>query len=145
MPGSHPNPIFTVLFTVPPEAVDQNGHVNNVQYVQWMQDIAVQHYAHMGGLTITQAIGATWVVRSHQVEYLRPAYAGEQIEGRTWVANIRRVRSLRRYEFVRPSDGATLVRGATDWVFVDAQSGKLRPIPPAIAQVFTLLPDPQKH
>jgi acyl-CoA thioester hydrolase len=142
MSDSPPNPIFTIRITVSPAAVDENGHVNNVQYVQWMQDIAVQHYTHMGGLTLTRAIGATWVVRSHQVEYLRPAYLGEKIEARTWVVNVRRVRSLRRYEFVRISDGSILVRGATDWVFVDAQSGNLRPIPPNIAQAFSLLPDP---
>jgi acyl-CoA thioester hydrolase len=142
MPDPNPDPIFKILITVPAAAVDENGHVNNVQYVQWMQDIAVQHYTHLGGVTPTQATGATWVVRSHQVEYFRPAYAGEQIEGRTWVANLRRVRSLRRYEFVRLSDGATLVRGATEWVFVDAISGSPRPIPPAVAQLFTLLPDP---
>jgi acyl-CoA thioester hydrolase len=141
MPDSNPDPIFKIIITVPAEAVDENGHVNNVQYVQWMQDIAVQHYTHLGGVGPTQAAGATWVVRSHQVEYFRPAYTGEQIEGRTWVANLRRVRSLRRYEFVRLSDGATLVRGATEWVFIDTQSGSPRLIPPEIAQLFTLLPD----
>jgi acyl-CoA thioester hydrolase len=138
---SEVNPVFTYIITVPATAVDENGHVNNVQYVQWMQDIAVQHYTHMGGVASTQVIGATWVVRSHQVEYFHPAYLGEQIEGRTWVANLRRVRSLRRYEFVRISDGSTLVRGSTEWVFIDAQSGAPRLIPPEIARLFTLLPD----
>jgi acyl-CoA thioester hydrolase len=141
MPNTNPDPLFKTLITVPAEAVDENGHVNNVQYVQWMQDIAVQHYTLMGGVTPTLAAGATWVVRSHQVEYFRPAYTGEQIEGRTWVVNLRRVRSLRRYEFVRLSDGATLVRGATEWVFIDTQSGSPRLIPPGIAQLFTLLPE----
>jgi acyl-CoA thioester hydrolase len=136
------DPIFKFLISVPASAVDENGHVNNVQYVHWMQDIAVQHYTSLGGVSATQAAGATWVVRSHQVEYFRPAFAGEQIEVRTWVANLRRVRSLRRYEFVRLSDGATLVRGATDWVLIDARSGSPRLISPEIAQLFTLLPDP---
>lgn len=134
--------IFTYEFEVPAEAVDENGHVNNVMYVQWMQDAAVRHYEGMGGTGPTQALGATWVVRSHSIEYLRPAYAGERICVQTWVANLRRVRSLRRYRFLRVTDEALLVRGETYWVFVDAHNGAPRAIPAQVAGLFTLLPDP---
>ncbi len=137
---NHPaNPIYTYQFTVPSAAVDQNGHVNNVMYVQWMQDIAVRHYDFIGGTAPMQAVGATWVVREHKIEYLLPAFAGEQIEAQTWVVNIRRVRSLRRYRFVRKPDGQLLVRGETDWVFVNVKTGQLGRIPKEVAQVFTLL------
>ena len=139
---NHPaNPIYTSEFVIPASAVDQNGHVNNVMYVQWMQDIAVRHYDFIGGTAPTQAAGATWVVREHKIEYLQPAFAGEQIVAQTWVANLRRVRSLRRYQFIRPSDGKVLVRGETDWVFVDAKTGQLRRIPEQVAKIFTILPD----
>jgi len=135
------NPVFRYKFTVPPEAVDQNGHVNNVYYVQWMQDVAVRHYESMGGTQLTQSIGATWVVREHHISYLSPAFAGDEIEIYTWVANMRRVRSLRRYEFHRISDDKPLVKGETDWVFVDIQNGRPIAIPEEISQVFTLKPD----
>lgn len=136
---NHPaNPIYTYQFTVPEKAADQNGHVNNVMYVQWMQDIAVHHYAFVGGVAPMQALGATWVVREHNITYLRPAYPGETIAAQTWVVNIRQARSLRRYRFIRPSDGELLVRGATDWVLVEARSGRPLRIPKAIAGVFTL-------
>ena len=134
------NPIYSQVFTVPPEAIDENGHVNNVTYVQWMQDIAVRHYEFIGGLPPTQALGATWVVRSHQIEYFSPAFVGDEIEIRTWVVNIRRVRSLRRYEFLRRTDGRLLVKGETDWVFVDAQTGRPLAVPKEVAQIFPLLP-----
>jgi acyl-CoA thioester hydrolase len=88
-----------------------------------------------------QAISATWVVRSHLVEYLRPAFEGERIIVSTWVVNMRRVRSLRRYRFVRIADGGLLVRGETDWVFVDATSGAPRAIPEEVARLFALVPD----
>jgi acyl-CoA thioester hydrolase len=113
-------PVYSYELVIPKSAVDENGHVNNVMYVQWMQDAAVRHYEAMGGTGPTQAIGATWVVRSHLVEYLRPAFEGEHIKVQTWVVNLRRVRSLRRYRFVRLNDEELLVRGETDWVFVDA-------------------------
>ena len=131
--------IFRTRFRVPPQAIDKNGHVNNVNYVQWMQDLAVEHYESIGGVEATQALGATWVVRSHSVIYLNPAFAGDLIEARTWVVNIRKVRSLRRYQFVRVSDDRILVTGETDWVFVDLQTGKLLPVPARIAGLFSLL------
>ena len=134
-------PIFPYEFTIPNEAVDENGHVNNVMYVQWMQDAAVRHYDAMGGRQITIDLGATWVVRSHTVEYLRPAFAGERVKVLTWVVNMRRVRSLRRYQFIRMQDDELLVRGETDWVFVDAKNGSLRKIPQKVADLFTMLPD----
>jgi acyl-CoA thioester hydrolase len=133
--------VFLHEFIIPKNAVDENGHVNNVNYVQWMQDAAVRHYEAMGGRQITIDLGATWVVRSHTVEYLRPAFAGEHIKVLTWVANMRRVRSLRRYQFVRMEDEQLLVRGETDWVFVNINDGSPRAIPPEVAALFTLLPD----
>lgn len=133
--------LYTKSFLIPLTAIDENGHVNNVAYVQWMQDIAVEHYASLGGVHPMQQIGATWVVREHRIEYLLPAFAHEEVEVRTWVENVRRVRSLRRYEFVRKSDQKMLVRGETDWVFVDAKTGMPRAIPEEVTAVFSNLQD----
>jgi acyl-CoA thioester hydrolase len=138
---TQPDPIYRYPFTIPADALDANGHVNNVQYVQWMQNVAVHHFTALGGMEPTQALGATWVVRSHNIEYLNPAFVGEQIEMRTWVASLRRVRCLRRYEFVRLSDAKVLVRGATEWIFVEAKTGRPLSIPPEVEQLFPLLPD----
>ena len=128
--------IYSKAFLIPISAIDQNGHVNNVAYVQWMQDIAVEHYAAIGGMEV-QGQDATWVVREHRIEYFLPAFAGEEIVIKTWVENMRRVRSLRKYEFIRKSDGKILVQGETDWVFVDARTGKPLPIPEEVSRVFT--------
>jgi acyl-CoA thioester hydrolase len=128
--------IYTKKFIIPESSIDENGHVNNVDYVQWMQDIAVEHYASIGGIQ-AQGIDATWVVRGHRIEYFLPAYVGEEIEIRTWVENIQRVRSLRMYEFVRRSDEKTLVKGETDWVFVDIRSGRPLEIPGTVVNIFS--------
>ena len=132
-----PNRIYTRSFIIPNDAIDENGHVNNVAYVQWMQDIAVEHYTAIGGIE-AQGDGVAWFIREHRIEYFLPAFAGEEIEIRTWVETIRRVRSLRKYEFVRKSDGKTLVKGETDWVFVDAKTGAPRAIPEEVSKVFAL-------
>ena len=129
--------IYSKTFLIPHSAIDENGHVNNVAYVQWMQDIAVEHYESIGGVNPMQLLGATWVVREHRIEYLLPAFENEEIEIRTWVENVRRVRSLRKYEFIRKSDGKVLVRGETDWVFVDVKTGAPRAIPEEVTKVFS--------
>jgi acyl-CoA thioester hydrolase len=129
--------IYSKALIIPRSAIDGNGHVNNVAYVHWMQDIAVEHYSSIGGVS-AQGPDATWVVREHRIEYLLPAFAGEEIEIRTWVENVRRVRSLRKYEFVRKSDDSVLVRGETDWVFVDLKTGRPLAIPEEVSRVFAI-------
>lgn len=130
------SPTYKKRFIIPDSAIDGLGHVNNVVYVQWMQDLAVEHYTLIGGLEANEKLGAVWVVREHRVQYLLSGFAGEEIEMRTWVENIRKVSSLRKYEFVRVRDGKTLVKGETDWVFVDAKTGRPRLISTQVAEVF---------
>lgn len=124
-----PESVYLHELTVPAKAIDGNGHVNNVAYVQWMQDVAILHWESLGGMEIDHAENCTWVARSHHIEYLRPAYEDEVIQIRTWIDNVRRVRSVRKYEFKRLSDDQLLARGETDWVFIDVDSGRPKPIP----------------
>lgn len=123
-------------FAVAENALDRNGHVNNVIYVQWMQDAATLHADAQGCTAATRSAGAAWVVRSHKIEYLRPAFAGDNVAALTWVVNFRRVASLRKYKFVRTSDNIVLARGETDWVFVDARTGRPRIIPDEVIETF---------
>jgi acyl-CoA thioester hydrolase len=133
--------IYRLSLTVPGEAIDTNGHVNNVLYLRWMQDAAIAHAEATGGAAATAALGATWVVRSHHIEYLRPAFAGDVVEVHTWVTTLRRSSSQRRYRIVR--EDTLLARGETVWVFVDAATGKPRPIPLTVSGCFRLVPPEQ--
>ena len=125
---------------VDPSSIDANGHVNNVEFVRWMQDAATRHADAVGCTAATVAAGATWVVRSHHVEYRRPAFAKDRVRVQTWVADYRRAFSTRQYHFSRATDGTVLATGETDWVFVDAQGGRPRSIPDPIKAMFELAP-----
>ncbi|MCS7239415.1 MAG: acyl-CoA thioesterase [Thermoguttaceae bacterium] len=131
--------IFVYKHVVRPEEIDPLGHASNVAYVQWMQDAAVAHSTALGwpGSRYME-LGAGWVVRSHQIEYLHPARLGDTVVIRTWVASMERTRSLRRYEMFRQSDGRLLARAETLWAFIDFATGNVRRIPPEIAQAFPL-------
>jgi acyl-CoA thioester hydrolase len=130
--------------TVPDEAIDELGHVNNLEYLRWALNAAFHHSDLVGCTTATLSSGAAWVVRSHKIEYLRPAFAGEQLVVLTWVANFRKVHSVRKYKVFRLDDQSLLTRGETDWVYVDAETGKLRTIPEDIAGMFTLVPEAEE-
>jgi acyl-CoA thioester hydrolase len=131
--------VYRHEIVVTENAIDLNGHVNNVVFVQWMQDVAVRHFGSIVSREMMQASGAIWVVRSHHIEYLSPAFAGDRIEVQTWIVNFSRVRSLRRYKFLRLSDNKLIVRGETDWVFVSATTGKPISIPENISTAFPLI------
>ena len=130
--------ILTRRIEVPASAIDANGHVNNVVFVQWMQDVAIQHANDSGATASATADGATWFARSHHIEYLRPAYAGEVIEAATCISNAKRATSTRRYQFTRISDGVVLARGETEWVYVCAETGRPRSIPDSVRACFPL-------
>jgi acyl-CoA thioester hydrolase len=132
-------PLFTLPRLATERDIDANGHVNNIVYVQWMQDAAIAHSDYVGCTAATAAAGCAWVARSHWIEYLRPAFAGDRILVQTWLVDAtRKATSPRRYRMVRESDGAVLARGETLWVFVDSQSGRPRTIPPEVIGGFDM-------
>jgi acyl-CoA thioester hydrolase len=130
--------IFAYSFIVPENVIDENGHVNNVAYVHWMQDAAIRHPQSVG---YQQAANTTWYAREHRIEYLLPAFVGEEIEVRTWLSEIKRVRAHRKYEFIRKSDGKLIVRGETEWVHVDATTGRPITIPAEVEKFLLVPPD----
>lgn len=137
--------IYRYELIVPKEAEDQNGHVNNIEYLRWMQDAAMQHSETAGCTANTNAAGATWVVRTHKIEYLKPAFAGEKVVVLTWVSNFRRVLSLRKYKIIRPADQAVLAEGETDWVFIDTAKGTMKSIPKEVRATFEILSEDQEN
>ncbi len=124
--------IFTLELVVPATTIDANGHVNNVAYVEWMQDVAIGHFESLGGVTMMKEHGATWVARSHHIEYLRPAFEGDALVIRTWIADMERATSKRCYEFLK--EETLLARGETNWVFISLESGRPKRIPEAVKE-----------
>jgi len=127
---------FRYDVTVGASAIDANGHANNVEYVRWMQEAAVAHADAVGCTAATAAAGGTWVVRSHKVEYRRAAVLGDVLRVVTWVHDFRRAFSMRKYRFERAADALVLAEGETEWIFVDAATGRPRSIPAEIAGMF---------
>lgn len=157
--------VFEYRHIVRDEEIDPQGHVNNAEYIRWMQSAALAHSSAQGWPPERyRELGCGWVARQHRIEYLRPAFAGEQIIVRTWVAGFRRVSSLRKYKIVRPQpaeDGAdspaesslsseekaasspaeaVLAVAETNWAFVGLERLNPRRIPPEVAGAFLIVP-----
>jgi acyl-CoA thioester hydrolase len=132
--------IYEYTLTVSEHAIDEQGHVNNLEYLGWMQSAAVAHSAVQGwSVQRYREIGAGWVVRTHYIKYLQPAFAGDDILVLTWVADFRKIRSLRKYKIIRPADQAVLALAETDWAFIGREHHAPRRIPPELAAAFVIV------
>ena len=149
--------------TVVEDDLDGLGHANNISYLKWMQSAALAHSAAQGWpVEAYAALGCGWVVRSHFIEYLVPALLGDTILIRTWVADMGKVTSRRRFLILRAGDprrGASerrshaehgneveagetvLAKAETNWAFVDYRTGSPKRIPPEVSRAFEVVTD----
>ncbi len=72
--------------TVGAADLDALQHVNNVRYLDWVQEISREHWSE---LTRPEwEARYFWVVRSHHIEYLRAAVAGDHLTLTTYVPKV---------------------------------------------------------
>jgi len=132
--------VYEYHLTIPAEVNDENEHVNNVAYIQWMQDVATLHSDAQGCTReVYKKLNSSWFIRSHKIEYLRPAFAGDKIVIKTWVSTMKRTRSLRRYCFINTKNNTVLARAETDWVYVCTETGRPRSVDKDVAEAFILV------
>lgn len=92
-----------------------------------MIEAATQHSSSVGsGYEKCIELGGTWVAKSHTIEYKKPSFENDELQMETWIEDIGKIMSTRRYELTRPSDSAVICEGKTEWVFVDSE--KMRPM-----------------
>ncbi len=122
---------------VPKEAIDFNGHVNNVTYLAWMMEAATKHSGSVGmNYERCLELGGTWVAKSHNLEYKKAAFEGDELLMETWIETLGKIASERRYRLTRIADNALIFEGKTDWVFVDKNSFRPTKIPETIKNAF---------
>ena len=123
---------FEHSFFVTHEDIDSQGHVNNVRYVQWIQDVAVAHWQQAA--TAAQLDSVTWVVLRHEIDYLRPAFEREELIARTWVGRASAAKSERFTEILRAEQ--ILVRAKSLWCALDAKTLRPRRIDDELKETF---------
>ncbi len=116
---------------------DAYGHVNNTNYLRYMQEAAFDASAAAGyDLARYAALRHHWLIRATEIEYLAPLQYGDSVRVKTWVEDFHRVRSRRAYELYRVGAEELVARGATDWVYLDSQTGQPARIPGEMIAAF---------
>ncbi len=133
-------PVFDLHHDVADDEIDAQNHVHNLRYLQWTLWAARDHSA-AGGWDATAALrrGLGWVVRSHEVTYRAAAVAGDGLVIRTWISELSRFATRRKYVICRPADRRVLARVETRWVFVDLRIHKAVAVPEEAARMITVL------
>ena len=111
---------FSHSFQVAAEDIDEQGHVNNVAYLRWIQDIAVAHWRHSA--SAEQLEHYSWITVRHELDYKKQAFEGEEVTVTTWVGEWTHVTCERFTEIHRGDD--LLVKSRTIWCMIDRETTK---------------------
>lgn len=116
-----PKNIFTYSHIVSANEIDTLSHVNNVVYVQWIQDISTKHWNDL--TKNAPDLNFVWVVTRHEIDYKGQALLGDVITFKTWVGETKGVTSVRHVEIFKGD--VLLVKAQTIWCMLHAET--LRP------------------
>ena len=120
--------------------IDDFQHTNNVVYLTWMAKTAWEHSKALGLDFGTYArLNRGMVVRRHELEYLAASREGERVAIGTWITgNDGRLRLRRRFQMVNADTGETLLRGLTDFVCINIETGRATRMPPEFVATYAL-------
>ena len=127
---------FVHPITVEPGDIDELGHVNNVVYLRWVQEIATAHW--QAAATAEQQATVAWVVVRHEIDYKHPGLLGDEILGRTWVGTAVARAFERHTEILRARDDRLLARARTLWCPISRATGKVITVGDDVRERFSI-------
>ncbi|WP_029034628.1 acyl-CoA thioesterase [Salinimicrobium terrae] len=129
-----PAETYTHQRTVAQEDLDDLHHVNNVRYVQWIQDIAKEHWEVRASAQLKNEF--IWVVIRHEIDYKKQAFLGDDILIETFVGETTFVTSERFVNIKNAETGEILVAAKSMWCLLDADSKRPTKITEELRTVF---------
>jgi acyl-CoA thioester hydrolase len=128
--------------TVPVEAadIDLMGHVNNIVYLRWVQEVATSHWQLLAPQEDQEK--TLWVVARHEIDYKHPALLGDDVLLRTWVGSVKGLLFERHTEIRRASDEQVLAVARTLWIPVDSHTKKPQRLRAELRALFSLESEP---
>lgn len=124
--------IYTMPVEVQPEDIDELGHVNNIVYLQWVQQIAGAHWMSRTSREIQES--HIWVVLNHYIEYKHPAFLHDRLTLKTYIGETTGPRSIRYVEILRGEE--LLAKAKTEWCLLDARTMRPRRATPELMDLF---------
>ena len=127
--------IYEKRFTVKEKKENYIRHVNNLRYLEWFIDTAIEHAEVMGwGMQTCKKLNLAWVAISHNIEYKRPAYQNDELCIKTYITKVTPTRITREYECYRGEE--LLSKAQSVWVLVDYEGERPRALPKEIKTKF---------
>lgn len=125
--------VFELPLDIRPEHIDDNGHVNNVVYVGWLQDAGTAHWnARFDAETRAKW---SWVALRHEIDYLRALQPDATATARTWVGDPHGPR-FARYVRIEDGEGRLCAQGLSEWCLVEARTMRPTRIPATMLPTF---------
>ncbi|MBT8230755.1 MAG: acyl-CoA thioesterase [Bacteroidia bacterium] len=124
--------VYEKTIQVKAEHLDALQHVNNVVFLQWVQDIAGEHWLSKSNDAFNQKF--YWVVLDHHIEYKGQAFLSDSIIVKTYVERNEGVRSLRVVEFF--NNDKCIVKAKTNWCLIDKARQRPTRVPKEVDEMF---------
>jgi len=114
--------------------LDELKHVNNIQYLYWVQDIAKEHWELLAPAPLQESY--LWIVLDHHIEYKAPALLNEHLIIKTFVRESSGVTSVRVVEIYNASSQKLITKTETIWCLLNSKTKKPTRISKEIMQLF---------
>jgi acyl-CoA thioester hydrolase len=121
-------------FFVTEKDIDELNHVNNVTYVQWIQDAAIAHWSLIAPEHVKQ--NYVWMIVRHEIDYRRQGILGDELLVKTRVLTAEKASSIRLVQIFRKNDLQLLVESKTTWVMMDSVTHRPARITEEIREIF---------
>lgn len=130
-----PAEVFTQRFPVDAADIDELGHVNNIVYLRYAQEIAIAHWRSRA--TAEMLASYVWVVMRHEVDYRAALMLGDDVEVRTWVDDAARGPAWARFvEIYKAGGEKPAAQIKSNWCLLDAQTRRIKRVPPELVARF---------
>lgn len=126
---------YTKIIVVQPDDLDDLDHVNNVRYLQWVQDIAKEHWQTEA--TEEMLDKYIWMVRSNYIQYKGQAFIGETLELKTYIKEARGAISVRIVEVHNQDTKKLILRSTAEWCLIDKTSKRVIRLTKELTNLFT--------
>ena len=117
--------------------LDSVQHVNNANYLKYTEECGMQIIAaHGWPITRMFEENIAVFIRRIQIQYLQPAFLGDDLLVSTWVSNVKRSNAVRHFLIERQSDHEEIAVVHTKIVWVDLNTGRPIRIPQKMLSDF---------
>lgn len=126
------NKSFSYRLVVSEKDLDSLNHVNNVTYLQWVQNVAGKHWSTISNPDIDDKY--VWVVIRHEIDYFLPAVLNDVITVITYIGDSYGIKSERFVEIKK--EDKLLAKAKTIWCLLDKKSMKPIKVPLEIMNIL---------